>query len=210
MDDKEQVVFLLLETAEIQQQAVGAALAALVQHQADLGAAVAALKTAGQALAPTVASAARTGATKAVQDELATPAQTAAAALEKSAAPLLARLDCIAAEAGKAEARLKGAVAWFTWRWMALAAVAAFGAILALLLGAWGAVWQERSQLADARAERENLAAEVSEAKAMLAVLDRRTGGVRYVEASDGRFIVIPKGFDALTCVGKTPCVRLK
>lgn len=210
MDEMQQQLFGLMEMAEGQQKAVGATLAALVRQQAELGRVVAQLKEAGQGLVPAVEAAAGTGAEAGIKAELETLAKDAAAALEIATRPVLDRLRGVGAQAEAAEAQLKGAAAWFGWRWVALVGALGAGAIAAVLVAAWGLVWWERSQVEGLQAERARLSGEVAAAQATLDLLDKRTGGVRYAEASDGRFLLVRKGFEAMTCVNNTPCVRLK
>jgi hypothetical protein len=210
MDDAEKKLYLLMEIAEQQQQAVKAALAALEARQTTLVKTSAQLQTVMQTMLPAAEAAARKGATEAVKAALENASKTATDAVAKSCQPLLAGLAGVTGQASAAEDKLKGAVEWFGWRWAALAASTACGAILALLLSAWGMVWWQRAQLAEVKAERAKLGDEVAAAKSTLAALEKRTGGVRYAEGSDGRFILVRKGFETLNCVGDVPCIRLK
>lgn len=210
MDDRQQQLFGLMEMAESQQKAVGEALVALGKQQAALIETVLQLRTTGQALVPAVKTAADMGVGAAVKAELGTLAEDAKTALEKSTQPVLDRLAGIVTQAEAAEAKIKGAVAWFGWRWAAVAGAVGVGVILGVVLIAWGLIWWERSQLTDLRAERDKVTGEVSDAQATLAVLEKRSGGVYYREAKEGRFLLIPKGYEALKCVNDMPCVRLK
>lgn len=210
MDDIEKNLYLLMEVAEQQQKAVSAALAGLDKRQIELTQTAAQLQAIGQQLVPKAAQAASDGAARAVKTELENASQTATAAVAAACKPLLAGLAGVTGETATAEGQLKEAVKWFGWRWAALAAATACGAILAVTLAAWGAVWWQRSQLADLKIERDQVSGEVAAAQSTLAALNKRTGGVRYVEGTDGHFILVRKGFEQANCVGDVPCIKLK
>ncbi|MDM5182024.1 hypothetical protein PO883_33155 [Massilia sp. DJPM01] len=210
MDDIEKNLYLLMEVAEQQQKAVSTALAGLDKRQIELAKTAVQLQGIGEQLVPKAAQAASEGAARGVKTELESASQTASDAVAVACQPLLAGLAGVAGETATAEGQLKEAVKWFGWRWAALAAATACGAILAVTLAAWGAVWWQRSQLADLKIERDQVNGEVTAAQSTLAALNKRTGGVRYVNASDGKFINVPGGFKAMTCVGNVPCIRLK
>ena len=211
MNEIEKALYALMEAAAEQQATVNVALSTLEQQQTELAKATAQLQTLiGQQLVPAVQKAAIVGATQAVNAALENASQMASAAVAESCKPLLAGMAGVVAQATAAEGRLKGAVQWFGWRWAGVAGSIAFGAILALGLAAWGMVWWQRSQLADLQAEREKITHEVAAAQSTLAVLEKRTGGVRYAESRDGRFILVRKGFETRNCVGNVPCIRLK
>ena len=211
MDEIEEKLCALMRIAEEQQAAVQGALAAVEQQQIELSKATVQLQTIiGQQLVPAVQKAAVIGATQAVKNALENASQIASTAVAESCKPLLAGMAGVASQAAEAEGRLKGAVQWFGWRWAGVAGSIALGAILALGLAAWGMVWWQRSQLADLQAAREKITHEVAAAQSTLAVLEKRTGGVRYAEGSDGRFILVRKGFETRNCVGNVPCIQLK
>ncbi len=207
----EEKLYGLMEIAEQQQRAVSTALAAQEKQQAALANTVVQLQSLiGRQLVSATENAAHSGATEAVRCALANAGKEATQAVAESCRPLLAGLAGVAAQAATAESQLKGAVGWFGWRWAGLAGSIALGAILALVLSAWGAVWWQRAQLDELKAERTRLAEEVTAARSTLAIFEKRTGGVRYVEGSDGRFLLIRNDFDKLKCVGDVPCARLK
>lgn len=209
MDEKEQALFGLMQVAKEQQQAINAALAALKNRQTDLTETAMHLQTVIQTLLPAARAAAHEGATKAVKAALENASQTAVDAVAQSCQPLLVGLAGVEAQAEAAEGQLKEAVKWFGWRWAGIAAATACGAILAVTLVAWGAVWWQRSQLAGLKVERDQVSAEVAAAQSTVAELEKRTGGVRYEESKKGRFIVTRKGYDAWTCEDME-CIRLK
>jgi len=210
MDENEQEFFYaLVETAREQQKAVSTALAGLDKSKNELTKAAATLQEYGKQLVPNAGKAASEGAAQAVKTALENASQTAIDAVAVSCKPLLAGLAGVTGETATAEGQLKEAVKWFGWRWAGIAAATACGAILAVTLAAWGAVWWQRSQLDNLKAERDQITAEVAAAQSTVAELEKRTGGVRYEETKKGRFIVPRKGYDAWTC-DDIPCIRLK
>ncbi len=86
--------------------------------------------------------------------------------------------------AAEAERRLKGAVAWFSWRWAALAAAATGGLLLAVWLGTFAAVQWEISDL-------QYLRGEIATQQAALERLTRK----------GGRSVVTTCGTPAKPCV---------
>ncbi len=87
---------------------------------------------------------------QALQAEREALRQALRAALADEMRQSLAGVNRTAAEA---ERRLKGAVAWFSWRWAALAAAATGGLLLAVWLGTFAAVQWEMSDLQYLRGE---------------------------------------------------------
>jgi len=191
MTGNDEGLYGLMAVAQEQQQAVQTALAGLAQREAALAATVARLQGLEHALVPAVQKAAHAGAVAAMQRGLADASQTV--------------LSGLTTQAAAAETTLRNAVAWFTWRWATLAGAL----VLAVAIAAWSVVAWQRSQIAALQVEREQWTAEVDAAQATVAQLEKKTGGVHYVAASNGRFIVAQRGFEAMTCDG-TPCIRLK
>lgn len=177
----------LMAVAQEQQQAVQAAIAGLAQREAALAATVARLQALEQSLPPAVQKAAMVG----TQRGLSETSQAVFAG--------------VIAQTAAAETKLRDAVAWFGWRWTALAGTL----VLAVAIAAWSVVAWQRSQIAALRIEHAQWAAEVQAAQATVARLEQKTGGVHYLDATNGRFIVVRRGFEAMTCDG-VPCIRLK
>ena len=152
----------LMEVAERHQAAVQAALEGLAAERA-------ALAREREALARGVAGLqlGTQGAVRAaVADSLAGAAVEGVAAVQAATGPLLARLDGVAAQAGEADAALRGVVAWASWRllgWMA-------AAVAALVLGGWLAttlvLWWDTGAIGAARVERRQLQLEIAELRA--------------------------------------------
>ncbi len=210
MDELETKLCGMVDIAERQQEAINTALAGLDARQIELTKSATQLQTVMQKMLPAAGAAASAGAAQGVKVALENASQTATDAAAQACQPLLSGLAGVAVQIAAAEGRLKGAVKWFGWRWAALAGATACGAILAVTLAAWGAVWWQRTQLAELKAERDQISNEVAAAQSTLAALEKRTGGVRYAQGRDGRFILVRKGFETANCVGNVPCIRLK
>ena len=213
MDELENRLYELMASADTQQQAITAALDSLKQRDADMARTVALLQSTTQTLTPAIEQATRRAAESAIQSGLAAPLENLAQTLETAARPVLAGLGRVGQQADAAAGQLQDAVRVFGWRWVALASATAAGVLLCLFLGVEGLLWWDRSQVAELRSERNQLAADVAEARQTLAVLEKKTGGVRYEESSKGRFLVMQGGYEpGWECNGKTktPCIKLK
>ena len=159
--EDEDRLYGLMEVAERQQAAVQAALDGLMAERV-------ALAREREALARGVAglqAGAQAAVRAAVADSLAGAAVEGVAAVQAATGPLLARLDGVAAQAGKADAALRGVVAWASWRllrWMA-------AAVALLVVGGWLAsalvLWWDDGAILAARAEKSRLQAEVADIK---------------------------------------------
>jgi|GEM_PF-6076807 len=187
--NEQQNLYALMEVATEQQQAVNTALAALNQQHTTL-------KN-------------TTGALQAIINEQLIVATEKAAGKGATAAVKTALAD-ITEQATDAEQKLKGAVAWFGWRWGLLATGIGFGVVLAMVLCTWTLLWWQRSQLDDIKAEKAQLNEDIATAQQTLDMLNSKTGGVRYVDATNGRFLLINKGYEVKECNNKTPCIKLK
>jgi len=131
------------------------------RQQAELTAAIKALKAEREGL--------RAELTATVRQTL---GQSSAAALETATAPILNRLAGAATAAAQAEDKLRGAVAWFNWRWAAIAGASAGGLLLATWLTIAAIVGFYRGQL-------EDLQAEVAEQEAAVKALSKAGGKAR-------------------------------
>ena len=187
MTANDEGLYGLMAVAQEQQQAVQTAIDGLAQREAALAATVARLQALEHSLPLAVQKAAMVG----TQRGLAETSQAVFAG--------------VIAQTAAAETKLRNAVAWFGWRWAALAGTG----VLAVAIAAWSVVAWQRSQIAALRIEHAHWSAAVDAAQATVAQLEKKTGGVQYRAASNGRFIVVRRGFEAMTCDG-TPCIRLK
>ena len=160
--EAEDRLYGLLEVAERQQAAAQAALegmaaerAALKRERAEWAAEAKAL---GLSLRVEVRSAVTAG--------LAAAATEGVKAVETATEPLLGRLEGVAATAARAEAVLRRVVLWASWR--LLGWIVAVGAMTALLgwLTSSGVLWWDAGAIADARARKAQLQAEVAELQA--------------------------------------------
>lgn len=198
--EREQALFGLMAVAEEQQAAVREALAGLAAQRAALEeqqarlerqaeavrAEAAGLRRIAAEVGPVVAQSARVAAKAAVEEGLAGAGETATAAVEQAAKPLLDGLSGVTAQAGAMEAALRRAVGWATWRLLGrgLAAVVGLAAVLWLAQGA--ASWWGWRGLDAVRAQKVVLQAEVAELRANRDALVREGMLARIVRCNPG------------------------
>ena len=175
-DAREQALFGLMAVAEEQQAGVREALAGLAAQQAALerqqarleqqAAAVRAeavtLRRLATEVGPGLAQSTREAVKAEVERDLAGAGETATAAVEAAAKPLLEGLAGVTAQAGAVEATLRRVVGWATWRLLGrgLLAVAGLAGLLWLAQGA--AWWWDQHALAGVRAEKARLETEIA------------------------------------------------
>ena len=87
--------------------------------------------------------------------------------------------------AGEAEGRLSGAVASFGWKWATVAAGAAAGGIVAVLLAGWRSVWWEHHQVEQLAKQRAALAEEVGQLQAQAEDWAKRGGWAKLEKCGD-------------------------
>lgn len=152
----------LLEVAERQQTAAQAALEGIAAERAALKRERDALAAEAKALGLSL----RTEVRSAVADGLAAAATEGVQAVETATAPLLGRLEGVSATAGRAEAALRRVVLWASWR--LLGWIVAVGMTTALVgwLSSSGVLWWDAGVIAEARARKAQLQAEVAELQA--------------------------------------------
>ena len=160
--EAEERLYGLLEIAERQQAAVQAALDGLAGERAALEGERARLAREVTILDLSV----RGAVSMAVKDSLAAAATEGAKAVEAATGPLLGELAAVTERAGRAEAALRRVVLWASWRLLGWLVVA--GAMTALVgwLISSAVLWWDAGAIADARAEKARLQAEVAELKA--------------------------------------------
>ena len=205
MDEINAKLYRFMELAEEQQKAVSTALAGLEKSKTDLTKAATALQAYGEQLVPNTGKAASEGAAKAVKTAMENASQTATDAVAISCKPLLDGLAGVEKQAVVIEGKLAGMSKWFGWRF----AMTVCGAIAVVIIAVWGATWRERSQLADLKAERDQISAEVAAAQSTLTALETHIGKARILDAPDGLFILAPGGV-LMKCIDKVPCIKLK
>ncbi len=152
----------LMEIAEGQQAAVQAALEGLAAERTALAREREALARQVQA----VEGGARAAVRAAVADSLAGAATEGAAAVQAATRPLLDRVAGVTAEAGQAEAALRGVVLWASWRLLGwIVAVGAATVLLGWLMSS-GVLWWNTSAIGAAQERKAELQAEVAELQA--------------------------------------------
>ena len=159
--DKQDMLGVLLSITEQQQKAITEAVEELKKQTASLNGVAPDLQKAVQAAI--VASLARS------MGDVAQGAQTA---VKASIDPVLQSLSGVVKAANQAEAKLNSAVSAFGKRWLMLAGVSTASAFFALLMTVYAAVWWERSEL-------ENLKAEKATLQENIARLDKLKGHIK-------------------------------
>ena len=205
--DIEQQLYGLLEIADTQQRAVADALALLQKRNGELARLTALLLTTTQALTPAVENAAR----DAVTAGLAAPGAATEQTLADAAQPVFAGLHRIGQQIAAVEQRAQTALQGFNRRWAWLAGLTVGAALMTLSVLAHGILSWEHHQLEQLHRERMHMENELASAQQTLALLNAKTGGVRYQKTERGRFLLLPRGYDSRwQCDGgRTPCIRL-
>lgn len=144
--DQQDMLGVLLGMTEQQQKAIAEAVEDLKQQTAHL-----------DGLAPGLQQAVQAAVAAALTSGMGDLAQGAQAAVKASVDPVLQSLGGVVAAANQAEAKLNRAVAAFGGRWLMLAGASTAGAIFALLMTVYVAVWWERSELESLKAEQATL-----------------------------------------------------
>ena len=152
----------LLEVAERQQAAAQAALDGLAAERAALKRERDALATEAKALGLSL----RVEVRSAVTDGLAAAATEGVQAVETATAPLLGRLEGVAATAGRAEAALRRVVLWASWRLLGWVMAGTAVLILLIWLSSTVTLWWATDEIASAQARKAKLEAEVAELRA--------------------------------------------
>lgn len=152
----------LLEVAERQQAAVQAALDGLAGERAALEGERARLAREVTTLDLSL----RGAVSVAVKDSLAAAATEGAKAVQAATGPLLGELAAVTERAGRADAALRRVVLWASWRLLGwIAAVGAVTALVGWLTGS-AVLWWDAGAIAEARARKAQLQAEVAELQA--------------------------------------------
>lgn len=215
--DQSQKLAILLTMAE-EQTAASAALqkdlkeqiAALSRATQAANQAVEAVKLAANDVQPAVKSGAAQAVKAGVGASLQYVGDDTKTALENALKPIIGSLAGAARSANDVEAKLNRVTASFGWRWALLAGGIAAGTILAVAAIVWATLAYQRHQLDELKSQQLVLQQQISQDQITVEALAKKTHGFRYLEASDGNFINVPRGFEPMTCVGNVPCIRLK
>jgi hypothetical protein len=136
---------------------------------------------AGVAAVRLIEAAADAATSRGVSSALEGMSATAVQSLSKAAKPIWQRFDQVAGDAEAAESVLRGAMAWFTWRWAAVCAVIAGATLLTM--------WALTMFLMPSFGEIEALRAERAELQRNIEALEKRGGRVKFTECG-GRLCV--------------------
>jgi hypothetical protein len=145
-------------------------------------------------------------ATKSMQEV----ADSAVGALSKAAAPFIQRLEGATSGADSASQQIKKASLWFAWHWVALAA----GGVAGLLVVTW-AIFQilvswDSDKLIALRAKQAQIQQQIAQDQITADALAKRVHGIRFATSKEGDFILVPRGFESMRCIGNVQCVKLK
>lgn len=154
---EEDRLYGLMEIAERQQAAVGAALEGLAAERT-------ALRRERETLAHEVATldaGIRMAVRLAMADSLAGAATDGVAAVRTATGPLLGELAGMAARAGQVEAALRAVVRWASWRLLGWGVAALAGLVLLGWVASGAALWWDKGAIEAAQARKAQLAAEV-------------------------------------------------
>jgi cell division protein FtsB len=152
----------LLEVAERQQAAAQAALEGMAAERAALKRERDALAAEAKALGLSL----RTEVHSAVTDGLAAAATEGVQAVQTATAPLLGRLEGVAATARQAEAALRRVVLWASWRLLGWVMAGVAVLVLLIWLSSTVTLWRATDAIASAQARKAQLEAEVAEMQA--------------------------------------------
>ncbi|OOV89116.1 hypothetical protein [Pseudomonas sp. MF4836] len=171
MNQQDLQLYGLIDAAQEQQRVVAAMVAALEIQQGELARTVAKangavtdMGNAGVAAARLIEAAADAATSRGVTTALEGVSATAVQSLSKAAKPIWQRFDQVAGDAEAAERVLRGAMAWFTWRWAAVCAVIAGATLLTMwmlamfLMPSWSEIQALRSERAELQTNIEALA----------------------------------------------------
>ena len=157
----EEPLLVLLGMTEQQQKTITAAVEELKKQTASLN-----------EIAPALQKTVQAAITAALARSLGDVAEGANTAVTASIDPVLKGLSGVVDAANQAEAKLNQAVAAFGRRWLILASVSAATVFFALLMAVYAAVWWERSEL-------ENLKAEKAAMQENIARFDKLKGHIK-------------------------------
>ena len=166
----------LLEVAEAQQQTVAVQLEQLQQQTTALAQAAANVNGVAKQAVLALQEAAEVAISDAIRESFDQTAETALAALQGASEPMMAQWSAMTEEAKAADARLRRAVAWFSWRWAALLGFLGAGVILAIVLVTNTLVGWERFQVDSLSAQRTALTDEVRRLEATAKTWRQKAG----------------------------------
>ena len=164
--EQQQAIAILLNDLKTQIEQIKAAASDARGAAAKVEKSAQAVDAAATRATPALQAAVGVAVVQAVKSSLEGAAETAARALDTASQPVIDRLSGVVEAAGNAERQLRGAAAWFSWRWMALATGTTTGVLLVL----WAAVssyagWQ-RHEIEALIGQRQTLTAEVVQLQA--------------------------------------------
>ena len=174
-----QQLYGLITLAEEQQKAVKTAIdglaterAAVAQAAANIASVARDMKRAAAESIPAMQRAVGEAIGASVRESLAGASDTAAKALDDAAQPVIGRLSSVVQAAHQAESSMRNAGAWFSFKWIALAAAGMVG-----VCGmAYASLEWQLYQIGGLRIQKAELEADVAQMQDNVAVLEKRAG----------------------------------
>lgn len=133
------------------------------------------IERAAQHASTQLQAAVREGIQLALLETLEAASRRAESVFDEASRPLLGKLAGAAQSAEVVEARLNRAARSFGWKWELMASGVAAVAVASIFIGAWSAVWWERSEV-------EHLRAEKAQMEERLEVLAKRGGKIELTD----------------------------
>ena len=191
--DAQQQLFSLMLLAEEQQKAVKTAIdglakerAAVAQAAASVASVASDVKRAAAESIPAMQRAVSEAVGASVRESLAGASDTAAKALGAAAQPVIGSLSNVVQAAHQAESSMRNAAAWFSFKWVALAAAGMVGVCgMAYASLAW-----QLYQIEGLRHQKAELEADVAQMQANVAVLEKK-GGRIVISTCGGRICIM-------------------
>lgn len=168
MDDVQEKIFALMALAEEQQKSAQGAAQELALTAQTLTIATTTLTQLAPVLERAVA--------QAMGQSLAGVSRIAAASLESAAGPILSKLDGVTHQAEAAETKLKGAVAWFSWKWAGIVSASITAMFVVWWLLAQALLWWQRDAVDQLHAQRAALTRDIAQLQAQARAYEARAG----------------------------------
>ena len=200
-EEQQKAAQAAIEGLAADRAAVAKERAALAQAAAALIDTVADVRTAAAGTVPAIREAASEAIAQSVKESMAGASDVAAQALQEALEPIITSLSGAERAAGQAESKLTNAVASFGWKWAGVAAGAAAGGIMAILLAGFLSVGWQRHQVEELKGERAALLDEVAQLQVQAEDWAKRGGRAKLEACGDQRRLCVR--IDRTTGYGK-------
>jgi len=183
--DERKVAVMLVAMQEMHQEIeamLGKMQAAVGQAQA----ASQAITRAGDSILPTIEHVTEEAIDFSVQRSLEDLAAPATLALQEAIKPIRENLSTLAQHTGEIEQRTRHAMAWFSWKWIAMVAAGFFGVSML----AWVALAWQRDEIEQLNHQRRNLMADVAQMQSNAEALEKKGARIQLAQCG-GRLCVV-------------------